>query len=78
MAAAITDPATGVPPSESAGVTVRAQSCMLADALTKVVMVKPDQSLGLLARYGAEVLAVHKDGELFCTPGWNSEARNAA
>jgi FAD:protein FMN transferase len=60
--AAIIDPSTNAPVRAIVGATVRAPSCMLADALTKVVMIKGQSAGPLLARYHANALVVRVDG----------------
>ncbi len=47
-----------------AGATVRASSCMLADALTKVAMIEGRSAGSLLDYYRAGALLVSKDGDL--------------
>lgn len=64
---AIIDPATGKPTGVIAGATVRAPSCMIADALTKVVMISGTGAEDLLASYGASALLVSVDGEVQIT-----------
>jgi thiamine biosynthesis lipoprotein len=50
------DPATRRPASASAGASVRAPSCMIADALTKVVGVAGEAAVPLLHELGAAAL----------------------
>lgn len=50
------------------GATVRAPTCMVADALTKVVMVAP--AAAPLAHYRADALVVAADGDIRVTAGW--------
>ena len=68
--AAIIDPSTNAPVRTIVGATVRAPSCMLADALTKVVMIQGESAGPLLARYHAEALTVSVDGVIRITRGW--------
>lgn len=65
--AAIIDPSTNAPVRTVVGATVRAPSCMLADALTKVVMIQGESAAPLLARYHANALAVRADGAIRIT-----------
>ena len=50
------DPATGNPVIRNDGASVRAPSCMIADALTKVVGVAEERALPLLRRFAADAL----------------------
>jgi thiamine biosynthesis lipoprotein len=67
---AIIDPRTQEPPRAIAGASVRAPSCLMADALTKVVMIQGEDSAALLDRYHASALVVSISGEIRVTPGW--------
>ena len=67
---AIIDPRTQEPPRAIAGASVRAPSCLMADALTKVVMIQGEDSAALLDRYHASALVVSNAGEISVTPGW--------
>jgi len=53
-------------------VTVHAPGAMLADALTKVVMLDPAAAQAMLRRHGAAALLVSTDGEVMCTEDWNA------
>lgn len=53
-------------------VTVQATNAMLADALTKVVMLDPAAAQAVLRRHGAAALLVSTDGEVMCTENWNA------
>jgi FAD:protein FMN transferase len=68
--AAIIDPSTNAPVRTVVGTTVRAPSCMLADALTKIVMIQGESAGPLLARYHADALTVGVDGVIRTTQGW--------
>jgi thiamine biosynthesis lipoprotein len=58
---------------------VCARSCLLADALTKIVMVAgPDVSARVLARYRASALRVADDGDMLVTPDWPALRDRAA
>jgi len=67
---AIIDPRTQEPPRAIAGVSVRAPSCLMADALTKVVMIQGEDSVALLDRYDAHAFVVSISGEIRVTSGW--------
>jgi len=67
---AIIDPRTRKPPDAIAGVSVRASSCLMADALTKVVMIQGEDSAALIDHYHASALVVSMTGEIRVTPGW--------
>lgn len=75
---AIVDPETREPVRAVAGATVRAPSCMLADALTKAVMIQGTASAPLLERYNAGALMILADGDAHISPGWLREAQLAA
>ncbi len=70
MTSAVIDPAAERPARRICGATVRAGSCMLADALTKVVMLAGEESAALLARHGASALFVTADGDIRLTSDW--------
>ena len=70
MTSAVIDPATQYPARGSHGATVRARSCMLADALTKVVMLACEESAAVLAHYGASALFITTDGDVRLTSDW--------
>jgi FAD:protein FMN transferase len=72
--AAIIDPSTNAPVCTVVGATVRAPSCMLADALTKVVMIQGESAGPLLARYHASALTVTADDVIRITPDWQGTA----
>jgi FAD:protein FMN transferase len=67
---AIIDPLTGKPADVVDGVTVRARSCMLADALTKIVMISGADALRWLEHYNASALLVSGDSDIRITPDW--------
>ena len=52
------------------GVTVRAPSCTMADALTKVVMIGGESSLAVLDHYGASAICCLPGGALTMTSDW--------
>jgi thiamine biosynthesis lipoprotein len=69
-APSVLDPGTCRPARAVSGVTVRAGSCVLADALTKVVMIAAEGAGPLLERYHASAMLVTSDGELRATRRW--------
>jgi len=77
-ASAVFDPNTRRPVSDVAGATVRAPSCMIADALTKVVMIAGEAATELLRHYRASALLVLESGEVRITPDWQDAVRLAA
>jgi thiamine biosynthesis lipoprotein len=73
----VVDPGTGICPQQSASVTVRARSTMVADALsTAVFVMDPAEGLAVLEslrdRYAAEALVLDNAGKQFRTAGWKS------
>jgi thiamine biosynthesis lipoprotein len=78
LATTIIDPATGRPAQAAAGATVRAVSCMIADALTKVVAVAPERATALLDRLDAGALVVLADGDIRISRHWQDTVRLAA
>ena len=52
--------------------TVRAPSAMLADALTKVVMLCGEAALPVLDHFGADAIFVAQSDEARCTAGWHA------
>ena len=67
---AVIDPAGAIVPCDMAGATVRAASCMLADALTKVVMLSGERSATILEHYGASAMVMKASGEICVSAGW--------
>jgi thiamine biosynthesis lipoprotein len=74
---AIIDPRTGAPAGDAAGASVRAPTCMVADALTKIAMLAGEQAGALLRDYDAQALLVSASGEVSTTADWQIE-RHAA
>jgi thiamine biosynthesis lipoprotein len=74
----VIDPATSNPATAFAGVTVRAPSCMIADALTKVVMIMGTDAGELLAHYAAGALLMSPDGDIQITPNLSDAINRAA
>jgi thiamine biosynthesis lipoprotein len=75
---AIIDPVAGAPAHAVRGATVRAPTCMLADALTKAVMVAPANAPTLLASLRASALIVLSNGDLRVTDDWRDAISLAA
>jgi FAD:protein FMN transferase len=68
---AIIDPGKRRPADAIDGVTVRAPSCMVADALTKIVMLTGTGGIELLEHYNASALLISTDGDVHITPDWH-------
>jgi thiamine biosynthesis lipoprotein len=75
---AVIDPRTLRHAQAALGATVRASRCMIADALTKVVMVAGEAASPILAQYGASALFLSPDGDLRVSGNWQSAVRLAA
>jgi FAD:protein FMN transferase len=75
---AVIDPASGEPVWAITGATVRAPSCLFADALTKAVMIGGEASAPLLRPFAAAALFVSAEGEVYITPEWRDAASLAA
>jgi thiamine biosynthesis lipoprotein len=60
-ASAVIDPRSRAPADGIDGVSVRAPSCMVADALTKIVMIAGTDATGLLELYSASALLISAD-----------------
>ena len=67
---AVIDPSCGEPVQAMAGASVCAETCMTADALTKVAMLKGEQSVAILEHYRASALLVRADGDICVTSNW--------
>jgi thiamine biosynthesis lipoprotein len=78
LTTAAVNPATREFISGVAGATVRAPSCMLADALTKVVMIAGERATALLAQCQASALLVLACGDVRVTPEWQDGIGAAA
>jgi thiamine biosynthesis lipoprotein len=74
---AIIDPGTCAPACAVRGATVRAGTCIFADALTKVVMVAPTNAPALLASLRASALIVLANGDVRVTDDWPAVRRAA-
>ncbi|OAF09110.1 FAD:protein FMN transferase [Bradyrhizobium neotropicale] len=75
---AVIDPATQRPACLIDGVTVRAPSCMVADALTKIVMISGTDAGQLLECYQAGALLISADGDVQITSDWHHAVHLAA
>jgi thiamine biosynthesis lipoprotein len=78
IGSAIVEPRSGTIVRNGAGASVRAPSCMIADALTKVLLVSGDSAGPLLDGYGADGLIVFADGRLHMTQDFASAVCLAA
>lgn len=75
---AVIDPATQRPVGLIDGATVRARSCMVADALTKIVMISGSDAGELLESYQADALLVSAEGGVQITSDWHHAVHLAA
>ena len=75
--AMIIDPGTRRPSTAIHGATVRAPLCVLADALTKLVILAGQSAETLLGKYDASALLVPLAGDMFVTQSWAEEMRPA-
>jgi FAD:protein FMN transferase len=75
---AVIEPRLRQPIRAIAGATVRAPTCVVADALTKVVMTMGEASATLLAHYGASAMFVSADGQVHATSDWPAAVPFAA
>ena len=76
-ASAVIDPRTAAPVAGRLGATVGAPTCMLADALTKIVMAMGEAAAPLVASCGARALFVSDDG-VHVTANWQDGVNLAA
>jgi FAD:protein FMN transferase len=76
--AAVIEPKTRTPARAIHGVTVRAPSCMVADALTKVVMISGTEAAAPLAHYRASAIFVSADGDVRATADWQGAVQHAS
>jgi thiamine biosynthesis lipoprotein len=60
------------------GATVCAPSCVIADALTKVVMNAGEGAAAILEHHGANALFVSARGQVHITADWKNEVHLAA
>lgn len=77
-ASAVIDPSTRAPARMVDGATVCASSCMVADALTKLVMIAGLSATELLEHYNASALLVSADGDVHITADWHNRVYLAA
>jgi FAD:protein FMN transferase len=75
---AVVDPESCQPVRVICGATARASSCLIADALTKLVMVTGTRSSEVLDHYAASALFVMANGEVEMTTDWQYEFSVAA
>jgi FAD:protein FMN transferase len=66
----VIDPRSGAPVAAMSGATVRAPSCMIADALTKVIMLGGRDASEVLEHYGASGLFMTNNGDVLATADW--------
>ncbi|HEY7301005.1 MAG TPA: FAD:protein FMN transferase [Xanthobacteraceae bacterium] len=71
---AIIDPRTGRPANLVKGASVRAPSCVTADALTKAVMIEGEASAPLLDHYGASAVIVLGDDDICLSSNWKDNS----
>jgi thiamine biosynthesis lipoprotein len=74
----VIDPRTGAPVHGVVGATVRAPSCVIADALTKIVMAAGEGAGPLLESCGASALFVTAAGGVHVTADWQDGVHLAA
>lgn len=75
---AVIEPKTRMPARGAHGATVCAPSCMVADALTKVVMIAGKRAAAPLARFQASAIFVSTDGDIHTTSDWQGVLQHAA
>lgn len=75
---AILHPANHSPTRSICAASVRAPSCTLADALTKVVILAGECTAPLLKRFGASALLVSAAGEVLVASDWKEALSHAA
>jgi thiamine biosynthesis lipoprotein len=71
---AVIDPRTRAMARAVIGATVRAPSCQIADALTKVAMIAGEGTAALLEHYHASAMLVFADGDVRVTANWQGAA----
>jgi thiamine biosynthesis lipoprotein len=72
LESAIIDPQRHGPVRANSGATVSAPTCMVADALTKVVMIAGRSAAAQLEHFGARAILVSANGDIHVTSGWQS------
>jgi FAD:protein FMN transferase len=78
VATTVVNPLTRKFASNIVGATVRAPSCIIADALTKVVMIAGERATALLKDCQVTALLVLATGEIRVTPDWQDGIRTPA
>jgi len=74
----VIDPATQRPADTIVGATVCAKSCMVADALTKLVMIAGEESLAVLEHYQSSAMLISRDGVIKVSGNWKDAVCDAA
>jgi FAD:protein FMN transferase len=75
---AVIEPRSGQPIHAIVGATARAPICLIADALTKVVMVRGEASAALLKHFAASAMFISASGQVHVTGDWPEAAHLAA
>lgn len=75
---AILDPTSQLPARRICAASVRAPSCILADALTKVVVLAGEGAGPLLKQFNASALFVFATGDVLVTSDWKEALPHAA
>jgi len=75
---AVIEPKTRTPAHAVHGATVRAPTCMIADALTKIVMIAGTEAAAPLGHYRASAIFVSADGDVRATSDWQGVRHNAS
>ena len=74
MRSAIIDPRTRCVVSAVKGASVRAPTCVLADALTKVAMIEGEAAAELLEHCGASALVVLGNDDVRVSSNWHGDS----
>ena len=74
----VIDPRDQEPVTAIIGASVRAPSCMIADALTKLVIIAGESAAPMLDHYGASAMFVSATGEIHVTGSWREVMHLAA
>lgn len=75
---AVIEPKTRTPTYAVHGATVRAPSCMIADALTKIVMIAGAEAAAPLDHYRASAIFISADGDVRATSDWQGVRHDAS
>jgi thiamine biosynthesis lipoprotein len=75
---AVIEPETQMPVRAVHGATVCAPSCMVADALTKIVMIAGERAAAPLAHFHASAIFVSTDGDIHTTTNWQGVVQHAS